>query len=102
MSYKKLSKRFTPEELVDGFVFPVKLTAKQKKEAAEQLAAARKKSQAEMTDETKRRLIAMGIRARIEDSLIEKTFGPEHTFAAYLKMYVDLLEKKRVCSRDQY
>jgi hypothetical protein len=44
MSYKKLRKKFTPEELADAFVFPVKLTAKQKKEAAEQLAAARKKN----------------------------------------------------------
>lgn len=95
MSYKKLSKKFTPEELVDAFVFPVKLTAKQKKEAAEQLAAARKKSQAEMTEETKRRLIAIGIRSRIKDALEENTFNPEHTFGSFLKLYVDLLEKKR-------
>ena len=95
MSYKKLSKRFTPEELVDGFVFPVKLTAKQKKEAAEQLAEARKKSKATMTDETKFSLRMRGIRARIEDCLTEETFGPEHTFGAYLKLYIELMEKKR-------
>jgi plasmid maintenance system antidote protein VapI len=95
MSYKKLRKRFTPEELVDAFVFPVKLTAKQQKEAAEQLAAARKKSKAEMTDETKRSLIAIGVRSRIADSLQEETFNPEHTFGSFLKLYVELLEKKR-------
>ena len=95
MSYKKLSKRFTPEELVDGFVFPVKLTAKQKKEAAEQLAAARKKTQAEMTDETKFSLTAFHIRFRIEDYLESKEFDPELTFGSFLKRYIELLEKKR-------
>lgn len=95
MSYKELSKKFTPEELADAFVFPVRLTAKQKKEAAEQLAVARKKSRAAMNDETKFGLRAFGLRFRIEDSLLEETFGPEHTFGAYLKMYVELMEKKR-------
>jgi plasmid maintenance system antidote protein VapI len=95
MSYKKLSKKFTPEELADAFVFPVKLTAKQKKEAAEQLAAARKRTQAEMSDETKFSLIAVGIRSRITDSLKEERFNPEHTFGSFLKLFVDLIEKKR-------
>lgn len=38
MSYKKLRKKFTPGELADAFVFPMKFTAKQKKEEAELLA----------------------------------------------------------------
>jgi plasmid maintenance system antidote protein VapI len=95
MSYKKLSKKFTPEELVDAFVFPVKLTAKQKKEATEQLAAARKKSRATMSDETKFSLRIIGLRSRITDSLIEEKFNPEHTFGSFLKLYVELMEKKR-------
>jgi hypothetical protein len=95
MSYKKLSKKYTPEELADAFVFPVKLTAKQKKEAAEQLAAARKRTQSEMTDETKFSLAAYHIRFRIEDYLESKVFDHELTFGSFLKMYVELLEKKR-------
>lgn len=95
MGYKKLSKKFTPEELADAFVFPVKLTGKQKKEAAKQLAAARKKTQADMTDETKFSLNAFGIRFRIETYLEQKTFDPEHTFGSFLKMYVVLMEKSR-------
>jgi hypothetical protein len=95
MGYKKLRKKFTPEELVDGFVFPVKLTTKQKKEAAEQLAEARKKSRATMTDETKFSLRTHGIRSRIVDSVQEETFNPEHSFGSFLKMYVELMEKKR-------
>jgi 5-hydroxyisourate hydrolase-like protein (transthyretin family) len=95
MSYKKLRKKFTPEELADAFVFPVKLTAKQKKEAAEQLAAARKRTQAEMTDETKFSLTAFHIRFQIEDYLENKVFDPELTFGSFLKRYIELLEKKR-------
>ena len=95
MSYKKLRKKFTPEELADAFVFPVKITAKQKKEAAEQLAAARKKSRETMTDETKYGLRAFGTRFRIEDSLQEETFNPDHSFGSFLKQYIELMEKKR-------
>ncbi len=95
MSYKKLLKKYTPEELADAFVFPVKLTAKQKKEAAIQLAAARKRTQAEMTDETKFSLNAFGVRFRIESYLKQETFDPEITFGSFLKMYVELMGKKR-------
>ena len=81
--------------MADAFVFPVKLTAKQKKEAAVQLAAARKRTQAEMTDETKFSLNAFGVRFRIESYLKQETFDPEITFGSFLKMYVELMEKKR-------
>lgn len=72
MSYKKLSQKYTPEELADAFVFPVKLTAKQKKEAAQQLAEARKKTRQEMTE--KDRLISRlyQFRFQLEDYLDSK------------------------------
>jgi hypothetical protein len=95
MSYKKLSKKFTPEELAEGFVFPVKLTAKQKKEAAKQLAAARKRTQAAMSDEAKFGLQVFHLKFRIEDYLAQETFNPELTFGFFLKYYVELLDKKR-------
>lgn len=94
--YKKLIKEHTPEELAEAFVFPVKLTKKQKKEAAEQLAAARKKSRESMTEETKNSLRLYHLRFRIEDYLDGKDpFNPEFTFGFFLKRYVELLEKKR-------
>jgi plasmid maintenance system antidote protein VapI len=94
--YKKLLKEHGPEELVNGFVFPVKLTKKQQKEAAEQLAAARKKTQAEMTEETKNSLQLYHLRFVLEDYLDGKDpFNPEFTFGYFLKRYVELLEKKR-------
>jgi plasmid maintenance system antidote protein VapI len=94
--YKKLLKEDGPEELANSFVFPVKLTAKQKKEAAEQLAAARKKNKETLTEETKNSLQLYHLRFVIEDYLDGKEeFNPEFTFGFFLKKYVELLEKKR-------
>ena len=95
LSYNKLRKKFTPEELVDMFVFPVKLTAKQKKEAAKQLAEARKKTQQEMTEDD--RLISglWQLRFRMENYLESKEYNPELTFGHFIKKYVELLDKKR-------
>jgi len=95
MSYKKLLKKYGPEELANSFVFPVKLTAKQKKEAAEQLAAARKKVQEEMTEETRLSLELYHLRFHIEDYLEGKEFNPELTFGSFLKQYVEFFDKKR-------
>ena len=94
--YKKLLKEHGPEELANSFVFPVKLTAKQQKEAAEQLAAARKKNRETLTEETKNSLRLYHLRFVIEDYLEGKEeFNPEFTFGFFLKRYVELLEKKR-------
>lgn len=95
MSYKKLLKKYTPEELADAFVFPVKLTAKQKKEATEQLAAARKKTQEEMTESTKLGLQLYHLRFQMEGYLQSTAFNPELTFGSFLKKYVEFLDKKR-------
>ena len=95
MSYKKLLKKYTPEELAEAFVFPVKLTAKQQKEAAKQLAAARKKIQEDMTDEDRLSLRLYGLRFQLEDYLESKEYNDEFTFGNFLKKYVEVLNKKR-------
>lgn len=95
MSYKKLLQQHTPEELAEAFVFPVKLTAKQQKEAAEQLAAARKKTQKEMTDEDRLSCKLYQLRFHIEDCLDSKEYNPELTFGHFLKKYIKLIGKKQ-------
>jgi plasmid maintenance system antidote protein VapI len=94
MSYKKLRKKFTPEELADAFVFPVKLTAKQKKEEAELLAVMRKITRGEIPAEARFSIHACGLRMHIEEYLKQKTFDPDLTFGFFLKMYInDVIEK---------
>jgi len=67
MSYKKLSLEFTPEELAESFIFPVKLSAKQKKVADQQLAEAIKKSREKMTVEERLAGRLMGLKFRMKD-----------------------------------
>lgn len=93
MSYKKLRKKFTPEELADAFVFPVKITAKQKKESDRLLDAMRKINRGEPTDETKFSIYARSLKMHIEDCLKQKTFDPDLTFGFFLKLYIDTIEK---------
>lgn len=95
MSYKKLLKEHTPEELAEAFVFPVKLTAKQKKEAAKQLAEARKRTQQEMTEQDRLISRLFQIRFQLENYIDSKEYNPELTFGYFLMKYVELLDKKR-------
>ena len=67
MSYKKLSQKFTPKELAEAFVFPVKLSPKQQRVADQQLADARKKSLEKMTEEERLTGNLMGLKFRMED-----------------------------------
>lgn len=67
MKTKKHSTKPTPEELAEAIVFPVTLTHSQKKEAREQLAAARKEGQKEMTEEDRLTLNILQLKFQLED-----------------------------------
>lgn len=95
MKTKKLSTKHTPEQLAEAIVFPVTLTPTQKKEAAEQLAAARKKGQKEMTENDRLSLQLFQLKFQLEDYIQNKEFNPDLTFGHFLKQYVDLLQVKR-------
>ena len=95
MSIKKLFEKFTPEELVESFVFPVKLTTKQRKEAEIQLKEAREKTQSEMTENDRLISRLLQFKFQLEDYLDSKDFNPSLTFSYFLREYVNLLNKKR-------
>lgn len=95
MSVKKLVAELSPEELVDSFVFPVRLNKKQKLEAAEQLAEARKKSQSEMTDEDKLVLGLLRLKFQIETYIKSEKYDNKLSFGHFLREYVSLLQIKR-------
>jgi hypothetical protein len=95
MKTKKPSIKHTSEELAEAIVFPVILTRAQKKEAAEQLAAARKKGQKEVTENDLLSLQLFQLKFQLEDYIQNKEFNPDLTFGYFLKQYVDLLKVKR-------
>ena len=95
MKTKRHSTKPTPEELAEAIVFPVTLSHVQKKEAKEQLAAARKEGQKEMTEDDRLSLNVLQLKFQLEDYIQNKEFSPELTFGHFLKQYVDLLHVKR-------
>ncbi|TWW01110.1 hypothetical protein [Chitinophaga pinensis] len=95
MSVKKLIAELSPEELVDSFVFPVRLNKKQKQEAAEQLAAARKKSQSATSEEDKLILGLLRLKFQIETYIKSEKYDHKLSFGYFLKEYVSLLQIKR-------
>lgn len=94
MIYKKLLKQYTPEELAESFVFPVKYTARQQEQANRDLAAARKKSQAAMTEDIKIELDLLQLRFQLE-SYLKEDYNPALNFGHFLDRYLKILNKKK-------
>jgi hypothetical protein len=82
------------EELDAIFIHPVKLTKKQEKEAALQLAEARKKTQAAMKPDDLLRAELLKLRFRIEEYLSGNLYDPALHFGYFLKEYVRIQNKK--------
>lgn len=101
MKLKKLFEKYSPEELTDAFIFPITLTLDQRMEAAEQLSAARKKGQKEMTKDDRLSLNVLQLKFQLEDYIQNKEFNPGLTFGHFLKKYVDLLNIKRKMFADE-
>jgi hypothetical protein len=95
MSYKKLSQEFTPEELAESFIFPVKLSAKQKKLADQQLAEAIKKSRENMSEEERLSGRLLGLKLRMKDYFESDKPKKDYSFGYFLKLYIELLDRKR-------
>lgn len=88
-------RKHTPEELAEAIVYPVSLTSEQKKEAAKQLAAARKKTQEELTESDKLKLQLLQFKFQLEDYIESKNYDLGKHFGYFLKLYIDILELKR-------
>lgn len=95
MSTKKKIGQFTDDDVVESFVVPGKLNAKQKEVAKFQLQVAREKSQAEITPNDRLILKLMQLKFQIEDYLNNNNFNPKFTFGYFLREYVGVLGKKR-------
>jgi hypothetical protein len=95
MSYKKLLQQFTPEELAESFIFPVKLSPKKQKEADRQLSEALKKSREKMTWEEQLTGRLMGLKFRMEDYFKADKPDKDYSFGYFLKLYIELLDRKQ-------
>ena len=94
MSIPKLIQQYTPEEIADALVVPVKLAIKQQKEADRELIEARKRSQSKLTEEQKLYAGLLQLRFKLEDYLNEARYDPSLTFGYFLELYLKLTHKK--------
>lgn len=92
---KELFDKHSPEELADAYVFPVKLTKKQREEAALQLHQARVKSRAQMTQSDIMSLRLMRFKLLLEQYIKSVEFNSDYTFGYFLAMYIEIIGKKR-------
>ncbi|WP_300600848.1 hypothetical protein [Niabella sp.] len=95
MNTKKKRVKHTSGELAEAYIYPVTLTAEQRKEAGSQLKTARSKVQSEMTAADKLTADLLQLRFQLEDYLSSEEFDPKLKFSYFLKTYVELLNKKR-------
>lgn len=95
MSVKKLFEQYTPAEIADGFVLPVKLTAEQREDAARQLAEYRQRRRAGMTGTEKLNAQLQQLKFRLEDYIKNEAYNPQFTFGYFLEQYLRLTNRKK-------
>jgi plasmid maintenance system antidote protein VapI len=90
MSLKKLSKKYTSEELADAFVFRSTLSTEEEILASEQLKLARLKNREKLTDNQRLYASVLQLRFMIEDYLKSDQFDRELSFGNILRKYIAL------------
>jgi len=95
MSIKKIFEQFTPDEIADALVLPVKLNAKQRQEADKHLAAHREKRRAEMTEAEKLNIKLIQLKFQLEDYVKQEEYNPQFSFGYFLEQYLLLTNRKK-------
>ena len=90
MKTKKLDTKYTAAELADSFVFRNTLTFKQKEEAREQLAEARKKLKSHVSEQERVYASVLQLRYQMEDYANSIKFDKNLSFAFFLRSYIKL------------
>ncbi|RAJ89896.1 hypothetical protein LX87_05630 [Larkinella arboricola] len=84
-----------PEEVVDGFMVPAKMTLEQKRRADGQLARIRQERFANRSEPEKVYGQLLQLKIQMEDYIQQDTFDPKKNFAYFLKSYIELQHKKK-------
>jgi len=93
MKTKAINNTYTLSELADSVVFKNTLSIEEAKEAAEQLAEARKKNRDNFTESQKLYAKVLQLRFLMEDYAKSEVYNDELSFAFFLKQYIKLSYK---------
>jgi len=93
--YQKLRKKYSKEEIADSMMIPADLTAREKKELAEEMREIRKQKLRETTEEDRILSDVMRLRFQMEDYVKRQNFSFQKTFGKYMEEYIRILKKSR-------
>lgn len=94
MKTKKITSKYTDQELAESFVFRNELTPKENRESELQLSEMRKKLKATQTPELKTLSSLLQLKFQIEDYLKNPDYDTKLSFGYFLKSYLRSLSKK--------
>lgn len=97
---KKKQEHLDPEKL-DGLVFTRNLTAKEQKKAKDELAEARRKVQAGLTEQDRLAAKILQFKLKLKEYLKKDQFDPSMRFSSCLEEYVLILNKKQRAFADE-
>ena len=93
--YLELSKQFTDQEIVEGYVFPADLDELEKETIEAEFRALRLKALKESTEEQRLLSALMRMKLLIQDYLGRSDFEKEFSFAHQLEQYIKLIGRSQ-------
>jgi transcriptional regulator with XRE-family HTH domain len=90
MKNKELEKKYTGAELAESFVFRTNLTTRQREAARKELAEARQKNKARLTDKQALYAKVLQLRFQIEDYSNSEVYDEQMSFSYFLRQYIKL------------
>jgi len=93
--YKELAKKYTKEELVEGFVFPADMTELEKEKADKELWSYRKKQLLKRKPEEKLYSGLLRMKYELEDYVESNEYDEEKTILYYLRDYLSIIKRKQ-------
>ena len=94
--FAELSEKYSPEELAESFIFPIRQTKKQKDEADKTLGEFLRSRRATTSPELKLKGALLQLRFQIEDYLKEMNFDENKTFGYFLNYISTVLSSGKV------
>ncbi|AYD49101.1 hypothetical protein [Arachidicoccus soli] len=93
-SLKDIEKKYTPEEMAEGLVFPGTQNPKERETALAEFRKFRKKIASVQSEKSKTISQLLQLKFLMEDYLNADTFNEDFHFGYFLKEYIRRLEKK--------
>lgn len=93
--YRELSKQFTDQEIVEGYVFPVDLDEQEKEAIEAEFRVLRLKALKESTEEQRLLSALMRMKLLIKDYLERSDFENDFSFALQLEQYIKLIGRSQ-------